>query len=480
MKRPGLRAAALAALIAGCAPPPGPAGAPPGGAPAHAVEDPPAAAIAAPPPDPAGDPTRAAQEEVRRMLARASKTRGLPVRRDVPGRVLDRAEILARIREHVAREIPPDVLTYQGEILAALQLIPAEYDFTEGMYRLLEGRIAGFYEPADGTMYLVDDLDESEAAETLAHELVHALQDQSYPLKPLLEYVPGDSDRLAAVHALIEGDATAGMLDIIAGSAFHIDESVLRKLVAMSTALSSVGDTPRVLQESLGAPYTDGFALVQGLRRQGGWAAVDAVWRAPPQTTEQLLHLDKLAAREPAIPVAPPDVTPLGEGFGAVFDDVMGEQGLRIVFTDLAPRDVAAAAAAGWGGDRLVLARKDVGVSQAAAAVGAAVAGGSGGGARQYALAWRMRFDTAADAREAAKLLEGRFGKACKARDDLGPVAWALRGSDIALVAGPYERAGRRARSTGTCATSRAWLEAVIKAPVGGLKAGDAAAPARP
>ena len=314
---PSLRRAAallsLAALAAGCAPPLAP------DAPIEPAPSPPAVVAAAPPASPKRvaspgdalpDPTHAAQEDVRRMLARVAQARGLPIRRAVPGRVLDRGAILARIREHVAREIPPDVLVYQGEILAALGLLPAEYDFAEGMYRLLEGRIAGFYEPDDATMYLVDDLDESEATETLAHELAHALQDQSYPLGPLLKYTPGESDRLAAVHALAEGDATSAMLDVVAGSAFNIDEAVLRKLVAISTAFSSVGDTPRALQESLGAPYTDGFALVQALRRKGGWPAVDAVWRSPPQTTEQLLHLDKLASREPAIPVPIPDVTP--------------------------------------------------------------------------------------------------------------------------------------------------------------------------
>ena len=461
-----LRAAAALALAAvGCAPPSPPVPPPGERAPslaAAAQDAPDPTGAAQDEPDPSGtaqdapDPTGAAQDEVRRMLLRVAQARGLPIRREVPGLVLDRGAILARIREHVAREIPAEAVTYQGEVLAALQLIPAEYDFAEGIYRLLEGRIAGFYEPVDATMYLVDDLDEAEANETLAHELAHALQDQSYPLGPLLAYRPGDSDRLAAVHGLAEGDATSVMLDVVAGSAFNIDEGLLRKLVAMSTAFSSVGDTPRALQESLGAPYTDGFALVQGLRRQGGWPAVDAVWRAPPQTTEQLLHLDKLASREPAIPVPAPDVSSLGPGFRAVYDDVMGEQGARIAFEELGVRSAALAAAAGWGGDRLVLALRD----------GAPGATPQAEGPREYAVAWRLRFDTAADAREAAKLMEGRLGKGCQPRRDVGPIAWALRGSDVALVAGPYERAGRAARSTGTCAKARAWVAAVVRAPL--------------
>jgi hypothetical protein len=269
----------------------------------------------------------------------------------------------------------------------------------------------------------------------------------------MLKYKPGESDRLAAAHALVEGDATSAMLDVVAGSAFNIDEALLRKLVAISTALSSVGDTPRALQESLAVPYTDGFAFVQRLRRQGGWPAVDAAWRALPETTEQLLHPEKLASREPAIAVPPPPVDALGLGFQAVFDDVMGEQGLRIAFEDYGHRDMAAKAAAGWGGDRVVVARRDRPEAP---------------GRPEYAVAWRLRFDTAGDAQEAAKLLEGRFGRACRSRADLGPIAWAHRGSDVALVAGPYERDGRAAKGTGSCAKTKAWVDAVMKAPVGG------------
>jgi hypothetical protein len=158
----------------------------------------------------------------------------------------------------------------------------------------------------------------------------------------------------------------------------------------------------------------------------------------------------------------------------------MGEQGARIVFEDLATREVALAAAAGWGGDRLVLALKGGAPGEAGAAPGAgaaavaapapganAGAAATAGARREYALAWRLRFDTPADAREAARVLEGRLGKSCRLRPDLGPLAWASRGSDVAVVAGPYERAGRTARGTGTCATATVWLTDVLKAPVG-------------
>ncbi len=385
---------------------------------------------------------------VQAMLDRVARARGLPIKRPVPGKVLDRDTMLRRIRETVEQDTPKDALVSQGEILAALELVPPDFDFVAGAFALLGGRVAGFYDPDDGAMYLADDLGEAEAEETLAHELAHALADQTFPLAPMVEYAPGMGDRLSAVHSLIEGDATSLMLDISLGSAFQMTEEQVRFAFVASTAMSDVGaKTPRAINSSLIAPYVDGFALVQEIRRRGGWRAVDEVWRAMPETTEQLLHVDKLLAREPAENVASPVLGPLArQGYRSLVDDVMGEQGLRIWLEDIGSRGEASRGAAGWGGDRFVVAARDE------------------AGKRQYAVAFRLRMDTQKDAAEVASLFERKYGKVCRERDTLGPIAWAGRGRDIAFVAGPYEREGGKPRARGQCGGALAWLGEVWQA----------------
>jgi hypothetical protein len=393
----------------------------------------------------------ASHEKVEAMLARVALARGLSVRRKVASQVLDRAQILSRIREHVDKEIPPDVVEHQGEVLAALELVPPTYDFVEGVYKLIQGRIAGFYEPADQTMYLADDLSDDEAEQTLAHELVHALQDQAYGLSPILKYVPGDSDRITAAHALIEGDATSAMLDVVAGSAFNISDTSLRRLLAVSTALSIEGiTTPHILQATLTAPYADGFSFVQQRRAKGGWPAVEDSFRALPQTTEQLLHPDKFEAKEPAIPIPPPPIDALGGGFRAVLDDVMGEQGLRLMLEEWTKRARAEQAAAGWGGDRFVVARRDA---------------ATGSDRHEIAIGFRLAFDTAKDAGELSEILKDRFGAACLERPALGPFAWKRKGKEVAITAGPFERsrASRATKGTGSCAIADAWVNALLR-----------------
>ncbi len=441
-----MRARALAGavlLLAACSPA-GPIAAPTIDPPAPLT--PPAASVAAS----EREPTPAeieSRKKVGAMLTRVARARGLPARHEVAIKVLDREQILARIKAHVDDDVPKESIIDEGEALAALELVPPEYDFLEGSYRLIQGRIAGFYEPEDKTMYLVDDLDDSEAEETLAHELDHALQDQSYPLAPMMKYAPGQADRLSAAHALVEGDAMSAMYDVVAGSAFNVSDKLFQSLAMASTALSVEGSAaPYVLQASLIAPYADGFSFVQALRTQGGWPAVDGAWRALPDTTEQLLHFEKYATHEPAIAVAVPATTALGAGFRAALDDVMGEQSLRITVEAWAGRAVAVPAAAGWGGDRYVVARRDAGATH------------------EVALGWHLVFDSDKDADEMASVLERRFGKTCRERERLGPVAWARTARALAITAGPFERsaAGARPKSAGTCKATAAWARAVL------------------
>ncbi len=385
---------------------------------------------------------------ITKMLDKVARVRGLPVKRPVPGKVLDREALGQRIREMVGDETPKEALVAQGEMLASLELVPPDYDFVQGVLALLGGRVAGFYDPKQSVMVLAGDLSDAEAEETLAHELAHALADQSFPLSPHVKYKPGEGDKSSAIHAFIEGDATSTMFDVSLGSAFEISEDAVRLAFVASTLLSGVGSkTPRALSASLVAPYVDGFACIQALRRKGDWPAVDEVWRNLPETTEQLLHVDKLLAREPAEIVALPALGPLEkEGYKVIEQDVMGEQGLRILLEDFAPRRIAREGAAGWGGDRALVAERVV------------------AGKRQVAFAYRLRMDTVVDAHEVAEQFGKKYGSKCRERNDLGPVAWEMKGRDVLLVAGPYERRDGGPVSIGTCAVSKTWLSEAWKA----------------
>jgi len=212
-----------------------------------------------------------------------------------------------------------------------------------------------------------------------------------------------------------------------------------------------------VMRSSLAAPYIYGTLFVNTLRRQGGWAAVDRAWEDPPTTTEQILHLEKWLAHEPAKPVSAPPFASLGSGWTASDEDSEGELGARTAFEEWLPLSDAAQVAGGWGGDRAVL-----------------VASGD-----RAAFGWRMRYDDglagpphAAQAfMVIARALDRLIGPAsskardtvCHERKDRGPIAIGHKGLDLVVTLGPAHVAPWS--SAGNCALAVKWLQEIAAAP---------------
>ena len=98
--------------------------------------------------------------------------------------------------------------------------------------------------------------------------------------------------------------------------------------------------------------HVDGLLFVARVRARQPWSAIDALWRDPPASSEQLLHREKYDACE--APIAVPDsVLPALPGFDRPkASDVLGELVVRAWLSTALPPEIAARAAAGWGGDR--------------------------------------------------------------------------------------------------------------------------------
>ncbi len=435
----------LIAAIAACAPardlaPPAPIGTSP-----RVAEPPPRPSASAFVEPTAPIKTDADDPELRKVLESVASARELSIKTRVRVTTLGRDALLEKTKKKVAEEIPAGVIDLQGEALRALALVPADYQVEEGLLKLVTARVAGFYDPDDQTMYLLDDLEEDQREETLPHELVHALQDQAFSIGPLLDYRAGESDRSTAIQLLVEGDATSAGFDIAFGSAFAVDEDALQASFLLSTSMSEVGrQTPAVLIGSLIAPYTDGFSFAQALRKRGGWRAIDAAFKALPESTEQVLHPEKYFAGEKPVEIPVLPVVALGEGFEVALHDVNGELGLRLMLEQWTARAIAVKAAAGWGGDRYIVARKK--------------------DTTEHAFAMLTRMDTTADAAELAHVLETEMGKTCNARADLGPVVVKRRHKDVLVVAGPYARKKEGLRGSGSCETAGKWADEILRA----------------
>jgi hypothetical protein len=271
------------------------------------------------------------------------------------------------------------------------------------------------------------------------------LQDQSFQLGGKLDYKPGKGDSISAIQHLVEGDATLAGLLITYGDDFDADVDALRSAFFLSTAMSPVGaETPPAIVSSLISPYTDGFGFAKALKDEGGWAAVDAALKKLPETTEQILHLDKYKAGEKprAVPTIP--FTSLGADYAVGIDETNGELGLRIMLEQWTGLKTAMSAAAGWGGDRFVVFQGK-------------------GDPKTFATVLYTKMDTQADAGEVAKILKKKLGTKCTVRPALGPIAWAHRGDDVVIVAGPHTKA-KPPKSAGDCKLADAWLKEILAA----------------
>jgi hypothetical protein len=191
----------------------------------------------------------------------------------------------------------------------------------------------------------------------MAHELVHALQDQHFNLRRFEDWPKHDSDAELAAHSLVEGDASFLMMQ-------YVTQSPARQLAFLKSMMSGgagssekIEKAPRVLRESLLFPYLQGASLVTHIYRRGGWEAVTAAYKSLPKSTEQIMHVEKYDAAEAPQKVAVKDVSAsLGRGWRMADHDVQGEWGLYLLLDEfLQEADASKKAAAGWGGDRFAL-----------------------------------------------------------------------------------------------------------------------------
>ena len=389
------------------------------------------------------------QRQINELVQRVSEVRNLPVKFQINGRVIDRPTMVRQLQEHIRTEVPSDAVAGESAFLQSFGFVPLGFDYEAQTLKLMEAQIAGYYDPDAKTLFVMSDIGGAEAEIVLAHELIHALQDQHFGVGSHLKYRENAGDAISAFSCLAEGDATSAQFDYMLSEtgtrAVDVSDTQLRLMISSGIYLDpDVVSIPRIMKESLVSPYVDGVIFVHSLRRQGGWALVNEIWQNPPTTTEQVLHLDKLMSREPAEVVEKPRTGP-GAGFSAVYSEVYGEQDLRNALEEWMPKKAAAKAAAGWAGDRAtVWQNRDLSV-----AIGA----------------WQIRFDHSGtdgtdEANEAFQLIAGawdQIGKPapCRPNGNGGHISLVRRGRDIVFVAGP-KLPGNDA-STSACDLLSAW-----------------------
>ena len=235
-------------------------------------------------------------------------------------------------------------------------LIEADEDLNAA-YNSTGDLAAAAYDPKTKRLYVVSDAvaaNEALVEFVLAHELDHALEDQSFGIGGGGKL---DDDGALAEQALVEGSATDVMIEFAARFL-----NPLELLAAANTIDEGTGEVPRAFVDQLTWTYLGGRRFIQALRDYGGgWKLVDYAFEdRPPATTEQVLHPVKYirGERPDAVFIDPGELQ--AEGWRRADGNVIGELPTALLLEVGADREVAREAAAGWDGDRYELWRRDV------------------------------------------------------------------------------------------------------------------------
>lgn len=354
-------------------------------------------------------------QRIQELTAAAEKARGLRVRQAISSGMVEPAEVKAKMAESVREDLPPEKLAAYSASLKAFGLIPEGMDLGRVLPELLASQVVGFYDPQrkylaivrQGEDAMVQTLGAERAEElggtfenlVLVHELVHALQDQSFDLQKYVSPEPL-SDSGQARLAVVEGDATLTMFNYLVGGSVEAMpgiENGMRDLMRNPAGLSELSagvpagqalmEAPAWLRETMLFSYFQGSLFAMSAKRTGGQELLDrAFTQDPPRSTEQILHPEKWhTKRDDPVEVRWPDLAAELPGYRKVSEGQLGELGVRVLLGQgLGERKRAETAAAGWGGDRFALYERD----------------------GRHVLAWITEWDSKADAREMRTALQ--------------------------------------------------------------------------
>jgi len=188
---------------------------------------------------------------------------------------------------------------------------------------------------------------------TYAHEFTHSLQDQHYNLTALFARAEGNSDYQMALKGLVEGDATLTMGLYARQNLSAMDMANYQMEEFESLDLSGVlsgGGGGALTESATYFPYQEGAAFAATLYQSGGWRTVDAAFKNPPQSTEQVLHPDHYFSGDAPKRIVLPALHL--NGWHSIAEDTLGELYLRIYLEHKLDFAQAIPAAEGWGGDR--------------------------------------------------------------------------------------------------------------------------------
>lgn len=335
---------------------------------------------------------------LRAIEAQVSQIRGLPRLTETDLTLLDHVALHKYLVDEFDRDYWPNEREADQKAWVALGLLKSNENLVQIQLNLLTDQVIGVYDTDTKSLFVVNDQAGFGPAQrlTYAHEFNHALQDQHFNLDKLAPKHPDSNDRSLAIHAVLEGDAV--LLQSLWASANLTQDELVDLARGAGGSDDSLSRVPLIVRTELLFPYVEGFTFVRQAYRQAGnsYSGVDSLLANPPESTAQLLHIDKYRNQVRPVNVQFNDVAAtLGSDWRRIGSGVLGELDSRVLLEQWGSDHAdASRVAAGWAGDSWQLVEKD-----GRAAIVVKSTWESADAARTffsaYARGMRMRFDAA-------------------------------------------------------------------------------------
>jgi len=228
---------------------------------------------------------------VARSMARVEKVRGLEFEQSVPVEVINRSTY----RDQTGGNESEALQRFDNAKFEALFLVGEETASIEEQDENRGSTVAGYYSPSEDAIVIVSESERPtlSSERTLAHELVHALQDQHFDL--------GNSsartrDAYQGRNGLVEGDAsfTERRYTGNCGAAWSCISAN-----TTSGGGGGGGDIHLGIYILQYFPYSEGPTFVESLHDRGGWDAVNGAYADLPDGATEVIEADRYPEWEP-------------------------------------------------------------------------------------------------------------------------------------------------------------------------------------
>ncbi len=303
------------------------------------------------------------EKEIAELIVAAERIRGLKFLEQPNAALLSPDDFNQRFEKFLGDRFRENEVEGE-ELYKLLGLLDKEYSLKELFSEMLTETVTGYYDSEAGELVVPvrGDAVSPYTRMVLLHELVHALTDQHFRFTELADqlYEEGKDDERLALSALVEGDANLMQAryfsnELSAEEQAEVGNELTGEIPDQEEPESSSGgELPHFMLGGFLFPYTYGVLFVRQISPRGDLEAINAAYKNPPTSTEQIyfpsnfpdetpLEVPHLAIDIPGYELA--RSSSWGQAaFAVMFDQVLGAWNPESSQNRASVR--------GWGGDR--------------------------------------------------------------------------------------------------------------------------------